>query len=142
MKETKIVIVSLLLLALVGCGSNNADEIKSLSKENEDLKLKLETLETTLKSYEKGDSFTFKDEVESTFRVVDKIDSIDDVNFLVVRNPDTDHNSMMLLEIDDKEIFDSIEVDKEYDMKVYYIFVVEEENQHSRVEITFLEMVE
>lgn len=142
MKETKIVIVSLLLLALVGCGSNNADEIKSLSKENEDLKLKLETLETTLKSYEKGDSFTFKDEVESTFRVVDKIDSIDDVNFLVVRNPDTDHNSMMLLEIDDNEIFDSIEVDKEYDMKVYYIFVVEEENQHSRVEITFLEMVE
>lgn len=93
-------------------------------------------------SYEKGDSFTFKDEVESTFRVVDKIDSIDDVNFLVVTNPDADHNSMMLLEIDDKEIFDSIEVDKEYDMKVYYIFVVEEENQHSRVEITFLEMVE
>lgn len=142
MKFGKVLLVSMMLIGLAGCSSDNADELKNLVKENEDLKLKVEDLEESIKSYEKRGSFTFKDEVVSTFRIINKIEGMGDKNLIVVSDADTDHNSLMMIEITDNAIFESIEIDKDYDMKVYYIFVVEEENQHSRVEITFLEIVE
>lgn len=143
MKSSKVLVVMLLLLSLVGCTVNNNDEaLKKLSTENEALKQKLDDMETTLKSYEKQGSFTFKDEVISTFKIVDKIVGMDDKNMLVVSDKDQEHNSLMLIEITDSRLFESFELEKEYDMKVYYIFVVEPENQHSRIEIIFSELIE
>ena len=135
----KKILLGFVVLILVGCsgtGSANDSKIKELEAEVLALQEKLNNFGGDAESRE---GITFKDKVVIKMNVLDKMEGDTLFPHQVVATPlDRDHNTPQLLTTS-AEIYDTLEVGKEYMMEVYYTFVVEEGN--IRFESSIIEVV-
>lgn len=133
MKKIKVMISALLLLGLVGCANNNTvptDEYRAkLDKILEIVSQNNQVDETPAGVY------TFKDFVNMEVTVLDKIEG-DELhpNLLLVTNPDRDHNTPLIFTVENRALYDSINIDTNYNMEIYIINVIQKEDSHTRFE--------
>lgn len=138
MKKIKTVVLLILGLALVGCSNDSS----SIEEQNEKLD---QILDQVTKNNEKTGLpgvFTFKDYVDMEVIVLNKIDGGElRPNLLMVTDKNTEHNTPLIISVDDKELYDSINVDSVYNMQVYVTSVIEKEASHTRFEFTLAKLL-
>ena len=127
----------LLIALLVGCSSADNSKVKALEKEVLDLQEKLERKESG-----EPDPIvltSFKDKVVVEMLVLGKLQGDMLFPVQVIATPlDRDHNTPQLL-VTTVDIYEQLEVGKEYKLELYYIFVVEPD--HTRVESSILNIL-
>ncbi len=132
MKIKKIVLVMMLVL-LSSCTVNAKQtdleaKLEALKKENQVLKDEIESL-NNLSSEDEFDSFTFKDFVKMKVIVLDKLEG-----YLMVTLEDRDHNTPLLISVEEQHNLDNFVINETYDLNVYIINVIENNKTHIRYE--------
>ncbi len=128
MKKFKVLMVAILVFGLVGCSSS-----KAINEQNEKLDKILEAVTKEDENVGLPGVYTFKDFVEMEVKVLSKIEGSELYPYLLmVTDEDVDHNTPLIIAVESKELYDTINVDEDYKMKVYVINVVEENNTKTR----------
>lgn len=141
----KNILCLLLVLVISGCTNqgNSKKEVESLNKTINTLETKVETLEeenaslgdevNTLKksfdNYEYDEAMSFKDVVEIRVKILQKQEG-DDLYpyYIIATQEDRDHNTPLLITVDNASIYDKFDVGSVYDINVHVEAVVDRNN--------------
>lgn len=129
---------------LTGCRQEyNSVQLEELSKEVSSLQSQLESviqekidlthenirLKNLFDGYEYEDKISFKDRVQLKAKVLEKKEG-DDLYpyYIIVTMEDRDHNTPLLVTLNDEEMYKNLQVDKEYDLDVFVTSIVDKDN--------------
>lgn len=143
--KNRILIIILLLLSLSACTSADSvealnEKIKdleisqlALTEENDTLKAQNEVTDVPLNEYGYPSSIKYKDVLDIEAKVLEKQKGDALYPFYVlVSQEDVDHNTPLLLTIEDEALFNNYEAGKIYDFKVYTEVVAHKESGNVR----------
>lgn len=137
-------IIIMALGMLTGCRQEyNSVQLEELSKEVSSLQSQLESviqekidlthenirLKNLFDGYEYEDKISFKDRVQLKAKVLEKKEG-DDLYpyYIIVTMEDRDHNTPLLVTLNDEEMYKNLQVDKEYDLDVFVTSIVDKDN--------------
>lgn len=145
--KNRILIIILSLLSLGACTNAETENVEALNKrikeleisqlalteENDTLKAQNEAIDVSLNEYGYPSSIKYKDVLDIKAKVLDKQkgDSLYPF-YVLVTQEDVDHNTPLLLTVEDEATFNNYEVDKIYDFKVYTEVVAHKESGNVR----------
>lgn len=130
----KKLLLCLFVVVLSGCTNQSEKaEIETLKQANEDLTKEVNNLKRAFDGYDYTNEVSFKDVITINAKVLEIIEG-DPLyhHYLIVTQDDVDHNTPLLIGLEDSSLKDKFVIGKSYDLSIHTQLVVDKESNIAR----------